>query len=182
LKNGKPYFMAIDLLLLSGLAIATELIGFYALKKYSGAGFSLSLSMLVTTIAMIRWGTPGFVVYPIANIPLVYANYGERPLAFLLCYYPFAACFAALSALFFLIKRQNDIKDNKKWFILFQFSAFLGVAFGKGMVTLLFQGDFGIGFLSFVLANIFSIIMGIIISLFLLKREGLITEVAIHEE
>jgi hypothetical protein len=84
--------------------------------------------------------------------------------------------FIILSAAFFLFKRPNEIKGDKKHFLWFQVAGFWALALGKGLVTLLFKNDFYNGFFLFFLTNIFSMIIGGGISIFLLKREGLITD------
>lgn len=163
------------------LAVVTELFGYFALRRYPGAGFTLSLSLLVTVIAMIRWGVWGSLVYLASNIALLAVHVGEKPLPFLILFYPVAGLFVAAAALAFLVKPRNGIKADKLWFVLFQAGIFILAALGRGIATLIYGEGFLNGVISFWLNNTFSMVATVIISLFLLKRDGLITDMTVFD-
>lgn len=168
-------YKQVDILMLTVLAIACELIGYFAHLRFPDAGFYLSFSIILCIIGMVRWGWQAFMIYPIAGLVMVFtAGQGEIIQKILL--YPVANSFIVFSVLYFKFVDRNELKASGAKTLLFVLCAYAAVAVGKGFAMLILAGGMLKGIATYVLVDLFNIIMVSIALLLLRTRDGLLSD------
>lgn len=163
-----------DLVILSILAVAAEIVGNILHIKLPGAGYHLSFAILIAIIAMIRWGAVGAVTYVVAGFAMLFFYQGSVLEAFLL--YPFSYVFVGLSAIFFRFVDRNKLREDVFLLLLYSLIAHLSVAVGKGITMYILTGDFIDGFILFNITQIFSIVIVSIALLVIKEKDGLLVD------
>lgn len=168
-------YRRLDLLLLLTIAVLGEFISHWAHIKFAGAGFHLSVSVLITFIAIIRWGTIGFIIYPLTGFVMFLFPVELNSIdVFIL--YPVANIFILFAAFIISKIEKKDINERPFMLIMTVLLCYFMIAIGKGCATLIISDSFKDGFISFLLIELFEMIMTILFVLFLKQRDGLFVD------
>ncbi len=71
-------YRLIDLAMLTLLAVAAQVIGTYLHNILPSAGFYLNFSVLITMIAIYRWGGYGALVLVVSGIPMIFIGVNSK--------------------------------------------------------------------------------------------------------
>jgi hypothetical protein len=176
MQNRLKRIRKIDLTLFTIMAIIAEVGSELAFKRFSGAGFYISFSILIGIIAMIRWGQRGAIVYLIAGLPMVVLNWNDASFVELLVMYPIANGFIVLSSFMLLLKKRNDIQKSTLFLLLFEIAAFASVSIGRGMASWIIQGSFLTSSLDYFVNQLFSIVITFIVLLIVRRSKELLID------
>jgi len=188
-QNLKKYRI-VDLVFLSIFAGFAEVLTNVAQKQVAFSGYILNFSMLVTVIAMIRWGRLGAIPYGIAGIVSYFFRITTTDISQYIgidyietfFYDIIPNFFVFISLLPFIKITRTKIVKNNLMFASFILMAFIIVAFLKGVIATLFGTGFVVGSVDYLMYNIFSIILTIIIAILLKRRKGLINDQTLIKE
>ncbi len=106
-------FRMLDLLFLTVLAVASKIAGTWLLKDvFTGAGFQMDFSLLISVIALVRWGKYALYIYPLCGVTeaLVDARYSTLPDRLLI--YVIGASFIVMTMLMFKFIKREKIGTN----------------------------------------------------------------------
>jgi len=169
----KQYRM-MDLGLLTLLAIASEVLGDFLHKALPSAGFYLSFSVLITLIAIIRWGKIGSIVLILAGIPMVLL--GPNSIGVNLLLYPIANGGVILAAIVIeRIGKERLVADLLKMLLMI-IGTHLAIALSKGLAVMVLGEPLLNGVILYLLANIFNIVMTYVVMVLIRKRQGLLID------
>jgi|GEM_PF-4441254 len=174
-------YKQVDIIMLTLLAIACELLGYFAHLKFPDAGFYLSFSIVLCIVGMLRWGYSAFIIYPIAGLALVFTAQPSEIFDKILLF-PVANSFIVLSAVMFKFVSRETVKDSGTKTLIFVLAAYASVAIGKGFAMLILAGGLFNGMAIYVLADLFNIVMVSLVLLFLRKRDGLLSDMETYFE
>lgn len=167
-------FRIIDLTVFSVLAIISTFLGEYLHIELPGAGYYLSFSMLISIVAMLRWGMVGAIPAIIGSLVMVV--FGQNNIIQNIIMYPIANTFVLGAG--WVIRRlstERIVNDSIKLFQVVLI-AFLALTLGKFFGLLILGEPFAAGGAMFFLTQLFNIVMTYIVLLLVRKREGLLVE------
>jgi signal transduction histidine kinase len=166
-----------DLTVFSLMALAASFISEYAYVKISNPMVYLNFGLLISAIAIVRWGVLGTIPYAFAGIPLLIFRSGDASLPFQISYYILANLAIGFSAFTFRFFDKGKIGQSLPYSIFFLFTAFVSVSLAKGAI-LAFAGDnFLTSVYSYFLAELFNMVMTMIAFLFVNRfGKGLIVD------
>ncbi len=167
-------YRIMDLAMLTVLALVMQVLGTFLHNALPGAGYSLNLAVLITLIAVYRWGLWGTLVLMLSGIPMIFM--GANNLGINLLMHVAAPGAVAMAALLLQKMGQEKILNNTLYLFIFTVMTFMAIAFGQGVV-MIFLGEPAIGTsIQYFLANSFNLIMTYVILLLIRKRPGLMID------
>lgn len=173
-------YRLMDLLMLSVLAAVMQFLGTYLHNTLPGAGFYLNLAVLITIIALFRWGIWGSVVLVIAGIPMVF--FGENSIAINLLMYMVAPAIVSASAVLLKKVDPEGVRDDLLKLLGFTVATFLLLAVGQGIVFLLIEKRPLALAITYFLANSFNMVITYVVLLIVRQRPGLMIDMKTYFE
>lgn len=170
--NNKWKYCILDLVLLSIIAVFSELIASLLYIELPKADFYVSFAGVVTMIAMIRWGAIGSLVYIITGFVAFFTQEGQFLEILLL--YPFAHSFIALSSIMFIIIDREEMKENLFALLSYSVVTYLCISIGKGGAMFLLNGDFMKSVSYFSVIQLFNMVIAFVILLIVRNSKGLL--------
>lgn len=141
--------------------------GYFALPKTE---FYVSLALLVSIIAYIRWGLLGVLVYMASQIPLVYMTQGEATLWFKWFFYVISAgALIGLEGLHTVLHRHRAHKNLfiALFYVLIAFSL---MAISRGVVLFIEVSDnLGVLIVEIFASQLLSMVISMIVMVIVIK-------------
>ncbi|MDF2611851.1 MAG: hypothetical protein K0R92_3325 [Lachnospiraceae bacterium] len=168
----------LDLLLLSIMAVGTEILGNWLFTQFPSAGFYISFSMLIVIIALFRWGSYGAIVSCLIAIPATLLS--ETVSIQLFLFY-----FISNSTVFMIPKIfrhiDNTLIVSKSYWFLGYIVSFYGVlTASRGLLGFLLGLSFSATVMQTISQLLFSMIMSYLVLLLIKNREGLLTDMTVY--
>lgn len=167
-------YRQMDLILLSVLALITEIMGFYLHDAFPGVLYYLSFGVLIAVIAVIRWGAMGSVVYIVAGLPMVFL--ADNGVLVNILMYPVANSFILLAALLIAKRYRQKIIDDSVYLLFYLVVTFAVLALGKGSMIFILGESFVGSTLMYFISQLFNLVMTFVILVLLKKRQGLLED------
>ncbi|MDR3021760.1 MAG: hypothetical protein LBU60_03695 [Clostridiales bacterium] len=164
-------FRIIDISIFCGLAFFLEVVNGIAVGIV-GEVFYLSISVVLSTIALLRWGWYGIIVCFFASFGYLLGNGGQ---AKHYAIYLIGSVFLGANLLWFKILQKDTLSKNFFVACLFLVSAFLFVNLGRYLVALMFVRDFAI-FIDLIAADSLNLVIGIFIIFIAQRQKGLFVD------
>lgn len=178
----KQYRFA-DVIVFIFLAFTTSFISEFLYRELPATLVYINFGLLVSLIAVVRWGIIGSITYMFAGIPLLIYRSGDSQLLFQLIYYVFAnGAIFLVGILFHFIKRQS-IHQSIKYASLYLMFAIVFITVIKGIV-LSFSGlNIVTAWISYLTAELFNFVMTYLAFIAINQfSEGLITDMRYYIE
>ena len=176
----KRKFMMIDLTIFSILAGLSEFFSGF-LFNYFNSGYYISLAIMITIIAIIRWSFWGVIPLLVSGIVDIIMNQNyimtDKPLE--LVYAILFYVIAPLTILFVLFyvkrKRRDEQINTTAKFILYIIMCYLLLIIGKGIVILIIEHTFT-GFADYFVSVSLSLVISLILLLIFKSKTDLIRD------
>lgn len=163
----------IDLVIWTVLLILFETITTFATTKwFTGQAVAISISLALICIVMMRWSGYAAILAVVGGAVYCVAS-GATAEQYLI--YCVGNLFSLIAMVLFKIFDKEQIRTNVPKLVAFVLAAYVGMAFGRGLVTLFFGGDIN-GFLVFVTTDIISLLFAAVIMILLRKTEGMVED------
>ena len=159
------------------MALVASLISEYAYVKISNPMVYLNFGLLISAIAIVRWGFLGTIPYAFAGIPLLIFRSGDASLPFQISYYILANLAIGFSAFTFRFVDKRKIGQSLPHSIFYLLAAFMSVSLAKGAILSLAGDGFVTATYSYILAELFNLVITIIAFVFVNRfGKGLIVD------
>ncbi len=166
-------YRTIDLVIWTVLLVIFETITTFATTKwFVGQAVAISISLALICIVMMRWSGYAAILAVVGGAVYCFAS-KATPEQYLI--YCVGNLFALVAMVLFKLFDKERIRTSIPKLVAFVIVAYLGMAFGRGLVTLFFGGDIN-GFLVFVTTDIISLLFAAVIMILLRKTEGMIED------
>lgn len=163
----------IDLVIWTVLLVIFETITTFATTKwFASQAVAISISLALICIVMMRWSGYAAILAVVGGAVYCFAS-KATPEQYLI--YCVGNLFALVALVLFKFFDKERIRTSIPKLVAFVLVAYLGMAFGRGLVTLFFGGDIN-GFLVFVTTDIISLLFAAVIMILLRKTEGMIED------
>jgi len=173
-------YRLMDLSVLTFLAVVAQVLGTYLHNILPGAGFYLNFGVLITIIAIYRWGAYGTLVLMISGIPMIIM--GVNLIGINLVLHVIAPGLIVGLTLIFRKWKAQDILFDTLQLLLLTVAAYVLLAIGQGIgVLLLGENPITAGVMYF-LSNSFSMLMTYVVLLLVRKRPGLMIDMKTYFE
>ncbi len=167
-----------DLAFFSVLAWLSEWLASY-LTRTMGVGFSVSFTLALTVIAMIRWGPVGCIAGVIGGVGAFVSAGGEDYLN--LIYYAGANVFLALPTLVYGARDTDWITDRPGRLALAVLACYLSLCVGKWLALIVLYRDWD-GGVDYFFAELIPLVFNLLLCLLLRSRDGLICNMRLEED
>lgn len=173
-------YRLMDLALLTLLAVAAQVIGTYLHNILPSAGFYMNFSVLITLIAIYRWGGYGALVLVVSGIPMIFL--GVNTIGINLVLHVIAPCaIYAISIILRKLGAQRILGDTLQ-LLLLTVVTYLILALGQSVGVLLLGDNPINGGVMYFLANSFNMLMTYVVLLLVRKRPGLMIDMKTYFE
>ncbi len=176
----KRKFMMIDLTIFSILAGLSEFFSGF-LFNYFNSGYYISLAIMITIIAIIRWSFWGVIPLLVSGIVDIIMNQNyimtDKPLelGYAILFYVIAPL-TILFVLFYVKRKRRDEQINTTAkFILYIIMCYLLLIIGKGIVILIIEHTFT-GFADYFVSVSLSLVISLILLLIFKSKTDLIRD------
>lgn len=171
-NHNQTYFLWFDLAFFLILAAISEYLSHMLLETWS-SGFYFSFSTALCLIAMIRWGLVGVFVGLAGGIPAIL--HSGMPLWSGILYHVLVNVFLAFPMLLYGNRNRNKIAGSPLFLSVYIILTHCCLCVGKGLLIGLLTGE-GTGIRDYFGANLFPLVMNLILCLVLRTREGLVCD------
>lgn len=152
--------MMIDLIIFTIINIVIKLLEIFALSKAPTINFYLSFTEVVVLIAMFRWNALGIVVGIIPlGINLIVLN---ASLTQYIIYYS-GLIFLLINSLWFYIIPKSKISQHFSLILIYTLTGYFLIIGGRSLVSLVFKYNFYLTFNQFILNEVLSVVIGLIV-------------------
>ena len=166
-----------DLTIFIALALLFSFISEYAYLKINNPLVYLNFGLLISAIAIVRWGFWGSLAYAFSGIPLLIFRSGEAELWFQILYYVFANMTIGISVLLFKFLGKDKIHKSFFHALLFLGVIFISVTIVKGVLLSFLAGDLFGQIYSYFLAESFNMVITVLAFVFINRfSDGLIVD------
>jgi len=163
----------IDLVIWTVLLVIFETITTFATTKWFAVqAVAISISLALICIVMMRWSGYAAILAVVGGFVYCLAS-GAEPKQYLI--YCIGNLFSLVALLLFKLFDKEKIRTGVWKLVLFVLVAYIGMAIGRGAVTLFFGGDIN-AFVVFATTDIISLLFAEIILILLRKSEGMIED------
>ena len=163
----------IDLVIWTILLIIFETITTFATTKgFAAQAVAISISLALICIVMMRWSGYAAILAVVGGFVYCLAS-GAEPKQYLI--YCVGNLFSLIALLLFKIFDKEKIRTDVWKLVLFVLVAYIGMAIGRGTVTLFFGGDIN-AFVVFATTDIISLLFAEVVLILLRKSEGMIED------
>ena len=167
-------YRTIDLVLLSLITCAAELINLLVLKRvFPGELFTLSIVVPMSLIAMQRWNAPGGVVAVAGAIAYCTGNGGSFESYIV---YTVGNAAVLICLLWYLKNGKKRIEESAGLQVLFTLGGFAAVEAGRTLAAFIFDRNIKSIFLTFIVSDSLNIVIGVIIVIIAARQKGLFTD------
>lgn len=163
-------YRAIDLAILSAVLFAAE----FVTAKAAGDWFpdelySLSPTIAVVCIVMMRWGWYGFIPAIAGGAAYCIALGAAFPYYVIYCV---GNCFALVALLLFRAFGKEKVREKPVYTLIFAAIAYIGACLGRGLCAGIIGGKFD-GFVSFLTADSLSLVFAAVVVMLARNIDGL---------
>lgn len=170
--DNKKQFKTVDLVVFSVLALISEFVSIQLLNVFDGAGMVFSFAILITLIAIYRWGYIGSIVYVVAGLGSLFVstNYGVNIL-----YYPIANIAIVGTVLVFKVLKKEDFKTKGLYLFIYSVVPILFLSISKGLILWIVDGNV-FGFTDYFASQLLTILITFIVLNLVVRVEGLLED------
>ena len=163
----------VDLLLLSVVTLIFEVIATLASNKWFYAQpIALSITLLMVCMTMMRWGRYAGIVAVVGGIAYCFISAASPEQYLIYC----IGNLGALLALFYIKKLGKEPIRMNRWSIgILTLIAYIGMAFGRWLVSLIFGGNL-ITFVGFLTTDVISLLFAAVVLCLISKQEGMLED------
>lgn len=163
----------IDLVIWTVLLIIFETITTFAtMKWFTGQAVAISISLALICIVMMRWSGYAAVLAVVGGAVYCFISKAAPEQYIIYCV---GNMFALVALILFKAFDKERIRTSVPKLMIFVLVAYIGMAFGRGVVTLFFGGDIN-AFVVFATTDIISLLFAEIVLILLRKSEGMIED------
>lgn len=159
----------IDIFIFSFIGLIFEYLAYKFLLVYDYPYFSISLTVLMSSLIMMRWNKYSFIYPFTSGIFYVFLNKGNV-INYLI--YGFGNLFILFNLLL-LNKKRKDIKNKALMNSLYITNSFILICFGRSIVSIFYDNNFIDSFVSFLGTESLNYVFTLIILNLIRKIEGL---------
>lgn len=180
-------YRATDLAVLTFIACGLDAIILFAKSKFPPmVYFWLSISMIISLIAIIRWNWWGLIPMVASScFYILFSNYamgklltvtGEGTVVKSLVVYAVGSLFIAVEMLYIRLVKKERICSSGWLLILYAVIGFVAVALGRSVVSVFFGDDFLISLAGYLQVDSLNLVWTIIILFITNKQDGILCD------
>lgn len=166
-------YRTIDLVIWTVLLILFETITTFATTKWFAAqAVAISISLALICIVMMRWSGYAAVLAVVGGAVYCFASKASPEQYLIYC---IGNLFTLIALILFKFFDKERIRASVPKLMFFVLVAYVGMVFGRGMITLFFGGGIN-SFIVLATTDIMSLLFAEIILVLLRKTEGMIED------
>lgn len=166
-------YRTIDLVIWSVLLVLFETITTFATAKWFAAQpVAISISLALICIVMMRWNGYAAITAVLGGVVYCIAS-GATPEQYII--YCVGNLAALVALLFFRFFDKEQLRTKVSRLMLFVLAAYVGMALGRGVITLFFGGEL-MTIVVYLTTDIISLLFAEIILILLRKSDGMIED------
>lgn len=166
-------YRTIDLVIWTVLLILFETITTFATTKwFTAQAVAISISLALICIVMMRWSGYAAVLAVVGGAVYCFASKASPEQYLIYC---IGNLFTLIALILFKFFDKERIRASVPKLMIFVLVAYVGMVFGRGMITLFFGGGIN-SFIVLATTDIMSLLFAEIILVLLRKTEGMIED------
>lgn len=166
-------YRTIDLVIWTVLLILFETMTTFATTKWFAAqAVAISISLALICIVMMRWSGYAAILAAVGGAVYCFASKASPEQYLIYC---IGNLFTLIALILFKFFDKERIRSSVPKLMIFVLVAYIGMVFGRGMITLFFGGGIN-SFIVLATTDVMSLLFAEIILVLLRKTEGMIED------